>query len=151
MTNQQDTSSLHGNCLWVNETGVLILGNAASGKTGLTLAMINSGRGTLVADDQVIINRAHKILMARPPDALQGMMQIHGIGIVDFDYMAPVPLHLIIQLVPHEDVPLIAEKSEKEIEGLSLPLLRLAGHEAGSADTLWLATELLKKKMLFKV
>ena len=80
MTNQQDTSSLHGNCLWVNETGVLILGKAASGKTGLTLAMINSGRGTLVADDQVIINRAHKILMARPPDALQGMIQIHGIG-----------------------------------------------------------------------
>ena len=38
------------------------------------------------------------------------------INIVDFDYMAPVPLHLIIQLVPHEDVPLIAEKSEKEIE-----------------------------------
>ncbi|MEC7092146.1 MAG: serine kinase, partial [Pseudomonadota bacterium] len=105
----------------------------------------------LVADDQVIINRAHKILMARPPDALQGIMQIHGIGIVDFDYMAPVPLHLIIQLVPHEDVPLIAEKSEKEIEGLSLPLLRLVGHEASSADTLWLATELLKKEMLFKV
>ena len=151
MKNQQDTSSLHGNCLWVNETGVLILGNSACGKTGLTLAMINSGRGTLVADDRVIINRLHKILMARPPEALQGIMQIHGIGIVEFDYMAPVPLHLIIELVPREDVPLIAEKSEKEIEGLSLPLLRLAGHEASSADTFWLATELLKKDMLFKV
>ena len=151
MKDQQDTSSLHGNCLWVNETGVLILGKAASGKTGLTLAMINSGRGTLVADDQVIVYRADKILMARPPEAMQGMMQIHGIGIIDLDYMAPVQLHLIIQLVPHEDVPLIAEKREKEIEGLSLPLLRLAGHEASSADTLWLATELLKKKMLFKV
>jgi hypothetical protein len=47
------------------------------------------------------------------------------------------------------DVPLIPEKSEKEIQGLSLPLLKLAGHEASSADKLWLATNLLKKEMLF--
>jgi hypothetical protein len=60
-----------------------------------------------------------------------------------------VPLHLIIELVPHTDVPLIPEKSEKEIQGLSLPLLKLAGHEASSADKLWLATNLLKKEMLF--
>jgi HPr kinase/phosphorylase len=149
MTNLQNIASLHGNCLWVNETGVLILGDAASGKTELALAMINSGRGTLVADDQVIIEREHKILMARPPEGLQGLMQIHGIGIVNFDYIVPVPLHLIIELVPHADVPLIPEKSEKEIQGLSLPLLKLAGHEASSADKLWLATNLLKKEMLF--
>lgn len=149
MTNLQNIASLHGNCLWVNETGVLILGDAASGKTELALTMINSGRGTLVADDQVIIEREHKILMARPPEGLQGLMQIHGIGIVNFDCIVPVPLHLIIELVPHADVPLIPEKSEKEIQGLSLPLLKLAGHEASSADKLWLATNLLKKEMLF--
>lgn len=149
MTNLQNIPSLHGNCLWVNETGVLILGDAASGKTELALTMINSGRGTLVADDQVIIEREHKILMARPPEGLQGLMQIHGIGIVNFDNIVPVPLHLIIELVPHTDVPLIPEKSEKEIQGLSLPLLKLAGHEASSADKLWLATNLLKKEMLF--
>jgi serine kinase of HPr protein (carbohydrate metabolism regulator) len=149
MTNLQNIPSLHGNCLWVNETGVLILGDAASGKTELALTMINSGRGTLVADDQVIIEREHKILMARPPEGLQGLMQIHGIGIVNFDKIAPVPLHLIIELVPHMDVPLIPEKSEKEIQGLSLPLVKLAGHEASSADKLWLATNLLKKEMLF--
>jgi serine kinase of HPr protein (carbohydrate metabolism regulator) len=150
MTNLQNIPSLHGNCLWVNETGVLILGDAASGKTELALTMINSGRGTLVADDQVIIEREHKILMARPPEGLQGLMQINGIGIVNFDNIAPVPLHLIIELVPHTDVPLIPEKSEKEIQGLSLPLLKLVGHEASSADKLWLATNLLKKGMLFK-
>ena len=149
MTNLQNIPSLHGNCLWVNETGVLILGDAASGKTELALTMINSGRGTLVADDQVIIEREHKILMVRPPEGLQGLMQIHGIGIVNFDNIAPVPLHLIIELVPHTDVPLIPEKSEKEIQGLSLPLLKLAGHDASSADKLWLATDLLKKEMLF--
>jgi serine kinase of HPr protein (carbohydrate metabolism regulator) len=149
MTNVQNIPSLHGNCLWVNETGVLILGDAASGKTELALMMINSGRGTLVADDQVIIEREHKILMARPPEGLQGLMQIHGIGILNFDNIAPVPLHLIVELVPYADVPLIPEKSEKEIQGLSLPLLKLAGHEASSADKLWLATNLLKKEMLF--
>ena len=149
MTNLQNIPSLHGNCLWVNETGVLILGDAASGKTELALTMINSWRGTLVADDQVIIEREHKILMARPPEGLQGLMQINGIGIVNFDNIAPVPLHLIIELVPHTDVPLIPEKSEKEIQGLSLPSLKLAGHEASSADKLWLATNLLKKEMLF--
>jgi serine kinase of HPr protein (carbohydrate metabolism regulator) len=149
MTNLQNIPSLHGNCLWVNETGVLILGDAASGKTELALTMINSGRGTLVADDQVIIEREHKILMARPPEGLQGLMQIHGIGIFNLYNIAPVPLHLIIELVPHTDVPLIPEKSEKEIQGLSLPLLKLAGHEASSADKLWLATNLLKKEMLF--
>lgn len=149
MINLQNLPLLHGNCLWVNETGVLILGDAASGKTELTLMMINSGRGTLVADDQVIIEREHKILMARPHESLQGLMQIHGIGIQNFDNIAPVPLHLIIQLVPYSDVPLIPEKSEKEIQGLSLPLLKLAGHEASSADKLWLATNLLKKEMLF--
>lgn len=149
MTNLQNIPSIHGNCLWVNETGVLILGDAASGKTELALMMINSGRGTLVADDQVIIEREHKILMARPPEGLQGLMQIHGIGILNFDNIAPVPLHLIIELVPYADVPLIPEKSDKEIQGLSLPLLKLAGHEASSTDKLWLATNLLKKEMLF--
>ena len=149
MTNLQDNPSLHGNCLLVNEIGVLILGEPASGKTGLAFSMINSGRGTLVADDQVIIERVHKILMAQPPEALQGLMQIHGIGIVTFDYLAPVPLHLIVELVRHAEVPLVPEKSEKEIQGLSLPLLKLAGDDASSADKLWLATDLLKKEMLF--
>ena len=71
------------------------------------------------------------------------------LALLTFDNLAPVPLHLIIELVPHTDVPLIPEKSENEIQGLSLPLLKLAGHEASSADKLWLATNLLKKEMLF--
>ena len=149
MTNQQDSSSYHANCMWVNETGVLILGDAACGKTSLTLAMIVAGRATLVADDQVIIKRMPKFLSARPPAALQGMMQINGVGIVDFDHIEPVPLHLIIELVPSPEVPAIPEKSEREIEGLKLPLLKLAAHETTTADKLWLVTELFQRGKLF--
>lgn len=150
MNTPPPSGSRHAVCLWANETGVLIEGPAASGKTELALNMILSGRAVLVADDQVIIERENRTLTARPPDNLKGLMQISGIGIAPFDHIAPVPLHLMIELVSPEAVPLMPEKTEKEIEGLRLPVLKLACHDSAASDKIFLATRLLQNGNLFK-
>ena len=113
---------------WRGE-GVLILGPSGSGKSDLTLRLLDSG-ATLIADDLVEMRRAgDQLLLSFPPEGpadLKGHMEVKGLGIMSVPVAPPlVPLALVVQATPPSDVELIPESVESEWLGLAVRTIRI--------------------------
>lgn len=130
--------TLHGTAIALGGRGVLLLGPSGSGKSDLALRLIDEG-ARLVADDRVVLRAAAGRLIARAPDALRGLLEVRGIGIVTLPSLASVPLALAVDLVPPEQVERLPEAAEWGYAGISLPRLALAPFEASAPAKLRLA------------
>jgi HPr kinase/phosphorylase len=127
-----DNVRIHGSCVARGGSGVLILGASGAGKSDLTLRLL--GRGfTLVADDQVEIADG----LARAPEALAGLLEVRGIGIVRLPYISDVKLNLIIALA---DQPERLPGPEQHAE-LGLPVVHLQAGSASAPDRVALALD----------
>src|ERR1043166_5636086 len=76
------TEATHGNLLVVNGVGVLLTGEAGSGKSEISLELIMRGH-QLVADDVVLIERSGNVLTGRAPDRFAGLIAVRDVGIID--------------------------------------------------------------------
>ena len=132
---------LHGSCAALGGDAVLFLGPPGAGKSDLVLRLI--GRGwMLVADDQVELEPVEPdSLMATPPTALRGLLEVRGLGLVrDLPVAAPTRLRLVVDLLPQgEAPPRLPAPAHFESHGISLPRLALAGREAAAPDKVILA------------
>lgn len=104
--------------------GILILGPTGSGKSDLTLRLIDSG-AALVADDVVELSRdGNQLLLSFPPEGpadLKGKMEVKGLGIMSVPVAPPaVPLALVVRSTPPAEVELIPESLESEWLGLAV-------------------------------
>ena len=104
--------------------GVLILGPTGSGKSDLTLRLIDAG-AALVADDVVELKRdGNEILLSFPPEGpanLMGKMEVKGLGIMSVPVAQPdVPLALVVQSTPRERIELVPESLESEWLGVQV-------------------------------
>ena len=109
--------------------GILILGPTGSGKSDLTLRLIDSG-ATLIADDVVELKRAgDQALLSFPPEGpadLKGKMEIKGLGIMSVPVAPPeVPLVLVVEARPPAEVELIPESLESEWLGLAVATIHI--------------------------
>jgi HPr kinase/phosphorylase len=134
---------LHASCAAHGGDGVLFLGPPGAGKSDLVLRLI--GRGwSLVADDQVILEPAPPdLLLATPPAALRGMLEVRGVGLVrDLPVVAPARLRLVVDLLPEGAAPpRLPAPATFEAEGRTLPRLALAAREAAAPDKVILALD----------
>lgn len=89
---------IHGTCVEVGGTGVLLRGPPGSGKSDLALRLIDRG-ARLVADDQVDLAAGPGGLRARAPAALAGLLEVRGLGIATLPAAAGIPLRLVVDLV----------------------------------------------------
>ncbi len=90
-------SPAHGTAVAVGERGFLILGASGSGKSGLALQMITLG-ADLVADDQVVLERAGAGVQMSAPDALKGKIEARNVGILRSAPVSDVALCHVIDL-----------------------------------------------------
>ena len=104
---------LHASCAARAGQGVLLLGQPGSGKSDLLLRLIDRGY-ELVADDQVELNG----IVASPPAALAGLLEVRGLGIVRRAYRAEVSLALVVALGRPERLPM-----PQRYENLDLPMI----------------------------
>jgi serine kinase of HPr protein (carbohydrate metabolism regulator) len=132
---------LHGSCVAWPEGAVLLRGPSASGKSDLSLRLLDHG-ATLVADDQVGLSRQGDRLMARAPDSLKGLLEVRGLGILTLGCQDQAELKLVIDLTDEERVERMPEPLFAEFLGLSLPLVRLSPWPASAADKVRLAVRL---------
>ena len=103
--------------------GVLIEGAPGSGKTSLALALIDRG-AVLIGDDGVATAVEAARLLASPPPATQGLIEVRNVGILRQAVAVSVPIALVIRL--DRAAPRHVEQAEVcEIAGVSLPLIRL--------------------------
>jgi HPr kinase/phosphorylase len=123
---------LHASCVQLGGTGVVLLGASGVGKSDLALRLIDSG-ATLVADDQVHIEVAETGLLGRPAEALAGLLEVRGLGILRLPYCEVSPLGLVVELDRHESVARLPTRSTYTLLGTDLRYLRLDPREA-SAD-----------------
>lgn len=112
---------VHGSCVAFGERAVLIIGQSGSGKSGLALQMIALG-AVLVADDGVRLQRAGDLVLARPPENLQGQIEARGIGILSTVFRHDVPVVLVVDLdkVAGARMP---DAQKYTLLGLHLPLI----------------------------
>ncbi len=107
------TNPLHANCVALRPQadapwcGVLIVGPSGSGKSDLTLRLLEhygAERACLVADDYVEIAETADRLVGFPPPNIAGKMEVRGIGIVERSFLDTVPLTFVVQLVAAREI-----------------------------------------------
>jgi len=89
--------NIHATCIRLGARGVMLLGASGAGKSDLALRLI--GRGAkLVADDRCDLSIERDRLVARPPRAIAGMLEVRGIGIVTLPYAPRAEIALVADL-----------------------------------------------------
>ncbi len=120
---------------------VLLRGPPGAGKSDLALRLIEGG-ARLIADDQTHLAKKGHALIASPPPALAGMIEVRGLGIVKLPrgrLMAAAPLALLVDLVRAEEVERMPEPERKTLQDVELPRMAFAPFEASTVAKLRLA------------
>ncbi len=147
---------IHGTCLSVGGSGVLLIGPPGSGKSDLALRLIDAPgygissvlmRAEMVSDDQVIITRQGEILRATAPASIQGKMEIRGLNVVSLPNAVSAPLSLVVKLHPHVKIERLPEAATFEILGMKLPLIELDGLSASAPARLRAALGWIKRTL----
>ena len=129
---------LHATCVQIGATGILLLGPSGSGKSDLALRLIDAG-ALLVADDQVQVERRGERLLGRAADALAGLIEVRGVGILKMPYCAQSPIDLAVELAPDERLARLPETLGYLLLGIELPRLRLDPRTPSAAAKVRLA------------
>lgn len=73
---------MHASAVAIGARALLILGASGSGKSGLALEMMARG-ALLVADDQVILTDTSRGIGVSAPDAIRGLIEARGVGLLN--------------------------------------------------------------------
>jgi HPr kinase/phosphorylase len=128
-----DPPTIHGSVVLVGARAVLIRGPAGSGKSRLVLNLIQAASNgllifaRLVADDRVLVRAAHGRLIAQPPAALAGFLEVRGLGIQQLQYepLAVVSWVVDLDVAAPMRMPDSAD-TQAAIAGVRIPRLAVA-------------------------
>jgi HPr kinase/phosphorylase len=125
-------TTVHASAVLVGTRAVLIRGPSGSGKSRLALELIESERGgfllfaRLVGDDRVHLQAAGGRLLVRSVEALAGLIEVRGVGILRFRYEPIAVVGLAIDLAADAERLPDAHEQQAVLEGISLPRLAVA-------------------------
>jgi serine kinase of HPr protein (carbohydrate metabolism regulator) len=139
------SETIHASTVALEGRAVLISGPSGSGKSDLTLRLLDRGF-TLVSDDQTIVRRDGDRLIASAPPTIKGKLEIRGIGIVDMDSVSDVPIGLYVELTS-EIMRLPDDRRERPVLGVNLPLVSVDAQTASAASKVSLALDRLGLKL----
>ena len=138
------SETIHASTVALEGRAVLISGPSGSGKSDLTLRLLDRGF-TLVSDDQTIVKREGERLIASAPPTIKGKLEIRGIGIVDMETVESAPVALYVELTS-EIVRLPDDRRERPVLGVNLPLISIDAQTASAASKVSLALDRLGLK-----
>jgi serine kinase of HPr protein (carbohydrate metabolism regulator) len=131
--------TVHASTVASDGRAVLITGPSGSGKSDLTLRLLDRGF-TLVSDDQTIVKKDGDRLIASAPPNIAGKLEIRGIGIVDMDIVTDLPVALLVELT--SDIQRIPDDSrERPILGVPLPLISIDAMAASAPSKVAIALD----------
>lgn len=120
--------------------GVLIRGESGSGKSDLALRVLEAcpwRRSRLVADDSVLVGAGEKGVMASCPAAIDGLIELRGVGISAMQRLDSVRLRAVVDLVEAaERLPEAETTTLAGAGGAALCLLRLVPFELSAPQKL---------------
>ena len=142
------SANIHASCIVLagagvafdapQDAGVLLLGPSGAGKSDLALRLIAAG-AMLVADDRTDLAIEDGGLVATPPKALAGLIEVRNLGIVALPHRSSARIALVVDLTPGA-APARLPQAARWLPpaGLDLaqnarpPLIRLAPFEASA-------------------
>jgi serine kinase of HPr protein (carbohydrate metabolism regulator) len=136
-------TSIHASAVLVGARAVLIRGPSGSGKSRLALDLLEAGRtgalrfARLVADDRVHLDAVGDRLLARPAEALAGLIELRGVGLLRVAYEPSAVVGFVVDLAADDASRLPnAEHRKAELGGISLPRLPVAADNAALPSVL---------------
>ena len=124
-------ATVHASAVLVGARAVLIRGPSAAGKSRLAWELIEAGRGgavafaRLVGDDRVHLQPASGRLLVRPNDAIAGLIELRGIGILQRDHEPCAVIGLVVDLAAAK-AERLPERGQTIVEGITIPRLAVA-------------------------
>jgi HPr kinase/phosphorylase len=124
-------SQIHATAVSIKGNGILLCGPSGSGKSDLGLRMIDRG-ARLVADDRCDMTVVEGQLIASCPQTIFGMMEVRGIGILQFECEGAAPVRLMVELCDPATIERLPDEQVNEEHGVSIPVIRVAPFEASA-------------------
>jgi serine kinase of HPr protein (carbohydrate metabolism regulator) len=143
--NDAPSETVHASTIAIDGRAVLITGPSGSGKSDLTLRLLDRGF-TLVSDDQTIVTRQGDQVIATAPPSIAGKLEVRGVGIVEMETVTKVPVALIVELTS-EIRRLPDEDRAVDFLGLRLPLVSVDAKTASAPAKVALALDRLGLKL----
>jgi len=138
------SETIHASTVACEGRAVLILGPSGSGKSDLSLRLLDRGF-VLVSDDRTIVRKAGERLIASAPPSIAGKLEIRGIGIVEMEVVTDVPVALAVELT--SDITRMPDDSrERLLLGVSVPLVSVDAMTASAASKVAVALDRLGLK-----
>jgi serine kinase of HPr protein (carbohydrate metabolism regulator) len=132
---------LHASTVALDGRAVLISGPSGSGKSDLALRLLDRGF-TLVSDDQTIVRKDNGRLLASAPPTIHGKLEIRGVGIVEMETVANVPVALVVELT--SDIQRLPDDSrERLVLDVNIPLISVDAMTASAASKVAVALDRL--------
>lgn len=137
------SEKIPGSCVEVEGLGVIFRGPTGSGKSDLTLRLIDSG-ANLIADDITELAIENEMLIARAPKTIRHLLEVRGIGVLKIGGASKAKLGVVIDLVTSEQIERRPEDQRVEILGKHIPLFQVFAFEASSPAKVRLIVRQLK-------
>ena len=139
------SEAVHASTVALDGRAVLITGPSGSGKSDLTLRLLDRGFA-LVSDDQTLVRRVDDQLIASAPPTIAGKLEIRGLGIVEMDHAGDMPVALLVELT--SDIQRMPDDSrERPILGVSLPLVSIDAMAASAPSKVAMALDRMGLKL----
>ncbi|MBW0007359.1 MAG: HPr kinase/phosphatase C-terminal domain-containing protein [Sphingomonas sp.] len=132
--------TLHCSTVAQDGRAVLITGPSGSGKSDLTLRLIDRGYD-LVSDDQTVIKKDGERIIASAPPTIAGKLEVRGIGIVEMERVDSAPVALIVELTSSEIQRLPDDSRERPLLGIKVPLVSVDAMTASAPSKVALALD----------
>jgi len=142
-----DRPTHHGTAIALGHRAVLIVGPSGGGKSDLALRCLTLAPSALipqaaqlVADDRVILTAAGGRLYVEAPASIAGLIEVRGLGILQVPHVPRAGVALVAELAPPEEIERLPDPPlTRAIDGVELPLVRIAAFEPSAAAKLLLA------------
>ncbi len=128
---QSIPQTIHASAVLVGARAVLVRGPSGSGKSSFVLVLLQAARSgalpfaRLIADDRAIVSAANGRLIVRPPEALKGLIEARGLGILRYPYEPAAVAGCVVDLgVP--DLERMPPRAGRETAIAGVRLARLA-------------------------
>lgn len=143
---------LHGTAVLLRGAGfepgaVLLRGLSGAGKSDLAFRLIEAG-GQLICDDQVELERRRDKIFAGAVKAIEGLLEVRGVGLLRHDVAPQSPLRLVVDLARRDDVPRLPDPETVEFLGVEVPRCRLHAFDVSTPLKIYRTLEVLQRPRL---
>lgn len=141
---------LHASCVVFGDHGVLLRGPSGCGKSDLALRLIDAG-ATLLSDDYVELSAEQGRIVARPPPAIKGLIEVRGLGILRLPFCDQASIRLVVDLTETANIDRLPAKRHIDLEdfpGLSMRYILVSPFEASASAKITLAATIKDQDMV---